>query len=150
MIEAYVSWSIYVRTPQHRKLVEVHIPPIAAALEQLEFVWQIIFESEYPGLFRLVNYQNLEFSSVDEIVSTVLRRAYKLADGWRISGLGDLTTKQIRHVAGVWNLHKAVSTLPALESMIFEVEPGRISGRTADGHGWQIAGRSDTKYYVGD
>ena len=136
-IQGYVWWSIYVRTSSLQKLKKVHLPPIAAALEALDFEWQIVTEEENPGLFRMVNYQNLEAATLAEIIIPVLRRAYRLADGWSISGLHDLTTGKLRHVMGGWNSRKPSSRPPSLESIVFELEPGKISGMTADG-GWKI------------
>ena len=137
--KGYVWWSIYVRTSSARKLKDVHLPPIEAALETLQFELQIINESENPGLFRLVTYQNLEGDGVLDLISPVLRRAYGLADGWSISGLGDLSRGELQHVMGGWSSKAPSNKPPALESMIFELQPGVVTGRTPDG-GWQIDG----------
>ena len=139
-INGYVWWSIYVRTSSVRKLKAEHLPPIAAALEALEFEWQILTEPENPGLFRLVTYQNEEANTVADVVIPVLRRAYRLADGWSISGLQDLAANELRHVMGGWSEKKASNKPPALESMLFEIEPGQISGPNAEG-GWELVGQ---------
>jgi hypothetical protein len=86
-------------------------------------------------LFRLVTYQNGEAGTVADVVVPVLRRAYRLADGWSISGLQDLAANELRHVMGGWHMKKRSNRPPALESMLFEIEPGQISGINAEG-GW--------------
>ena len=144
LVKGRVWWSIYVRTASARKLKEEHLPPIRSALETLQFGVQIIRERENPGLFRVVTFQNLTGGSVLEVVCPVLCRAYRLADGWRIGGLRDLDRGKLRHVTGVWSVGKPSNRPPALESMVFELEPGQITGVTADG-GWQTSdGRAQT------
>ena len=138
-IKAFVFWSIYIRSTNHRKLREVHLPPIERALDGTQFGWQVLVEDEHPKLTRLINYQNLEGSSVADIVLPVLRRAYRLANGWTISGLYDLTADELRNIVGGWNSKKLLRGPPALESIMFEVLPGEISGRRNDG-GWEILG----------
>ena len=141
-IQGYVWWSIYVRTSSMRKLKQVHLPPIEIALEALDFEWQILKEKENLGLFRLINYQNLEAATVAEVILPALRRAYCLANGWTISGLRDLAGDKLRHVMGMWDSTKSSNKAPALESMIFELQPGQISGMIGDG-GWGIVGEPD-------
>ena len=111
-IKAYVWWSVYVKTSNKRKLLSTHLPPITAALESLEFDWQIDVEEENPGLFRLVNYQNLVGNGVEDIVIPVLRRAYRLHTNWQISGLEDLARRELAHVMGGCNIGKPSNTPP--------------------------------------
>ena len=144
MIEAYVNWSIYVRNSNGRKLLEAHLPPIIAALEPLEFEWEIRTEDENPGQFRLINYQNIREQNVEDAVLFILRRAYRLADGWRISGLNALLRGEISHVYGHWKNNKPGNRAPALEDVLFEVEPGQTSGPTGGG-AWQIVEPPMTK-----
>jgi hypothetical protein len=138
-VQAYVWWSIYVRTSTVRKLKEVHLPPISDAIEALEFDWLITTEDDAPGLFRLVTYQNLHGESSADVIVPVLRRAYRLANSWWIQGLRDLADEQLHHVVGGWSVKTAANRPPALESMMFEMQPGQISGMTDDG-GWQVVG----------
>jgi hypothetical protein len=138
MIEVYVNWSIYVRTSNLRKLREAHIPPITAALESLDFDWEIRTEDESPGEFRLVTYQNLCCPTVDDLVITTLRRAYRLADGWCLSGLRALSTSELRHAYGFWKSDKPSNRAPAVVNMMFEIEPGRISRYDKETGGWQV------------
>jgi hypothetical protein len=56
---AHVWWSIYVRAPEP-KLREAHLPPIPAALETIDFDWDISAEPRNVYLFRLVTCQNFE------------------------------------------------------------------------------------------
>jgi len=128
-IRGYVFWSIFVRTSNKRKLLDTHLPPIVKALDGVEFDWNISTEEGHPGLFRLVTMQNVSGETVDEVIVTVLRRAYRLADGWRISGLDDLATGQLRHVMGGWDCKKPRHDPPSLDSLMFEIEPGRVLGR---------------------
>ena len=136
-IKAYVWWSIYVKTSNVRKLKEAHLPPIVEALESKEFDWQILVEDENPGLFRLITYQNFEVETVEEIVIPVLRRAYKLAGSWTIHGLDDLATGRLEHILGGCNKPAPSNEPPALVSLAFEVEPGRILPMSGDG-AWQV------------
>jgi len=99
-VNAHVWWSIYVKTSSEQELREAHLPPIAAALETIEFDWDIITEQENPVLFRLVNCQNFEGWRVEGVIVAVLRRAYRLANEWRISGLEALATGDLEHVQG--------------------------------------------------
>ncbi|MEO1774763.1 MAG: hypothetical protein AAFS07_07410 [Pseudomonadota bacterium] len=128
MIHAYVWWSLYVRTRDRRKLKETHLPSIEAALERLDFRWEIFTEEENPGLIRLVTYQNESGESPSDVILPALRRAYRLADGWRIDGLQTLATGQLNEVRAVWNSPMPVGGPPALESIAFEVRPGRFGG----------------------
>lgn len=130
-----VWWSIYVRTKFEYKLRERHLPPINAALGDLEFAWDVISENESPDLLRLINYQNLEAETSSGIILPVIERAYKLANGWTILGLSQLSEDNLTHVMGTWAAKKPTSAAPALESMIFEIEPGHIGGMTDEG-GW--------------
>ena len=136
-IKAHVWWSIYVKTSNLRKLKEAHLPPIADALESIEFDWEIRVENENPGLFRLMTYQNFETETVEEIVIPVLRRAYKLADSWTIHGLDDLSTGRLQHILGGCTKPEPSNQPPSLVSLVFEVEPGRILPMSADG-AWQV------------
>jgi hypothetical protein len=132
---AHIWWSIYVKASDLRKLRQVHLPPIELALEGIEFDWQILKEKESPGLFRLINYQNFEIERVEDIVIPLLRRAYKLAPSWSISGLDDLATGRLQHIIG--SCEPSSNQPPALHSIVFEVEPGRIGPMTRDG-GWPL------------
>jgi hypothetical protein len=136
-IKAHVWWSIYVQTSNMRKLRQAHLPPIEDALETIEFDWQVLIEEGSPGLFRLITYQNFEIENVSDIVVPVLRRAYRLADGWTIMGLDDLSTGRLQHVYGSCAKPARSNKPPALESIIFEIEPGRILPMNADG-GWKV------------
>ena len=141
-MDCSLHWSIYVRTSTKRKLVETHLPPIESAIGPLDFEWEILVEDQNPGLFRIVNFQNISAERPEDIVLTVLRRAYSLTNGWRIFGLNDLDSKQITHIAGTWVVEKPTHTPPALESLMFELQPGKIGGMTGDG-GWYPAGSED-------
>jgi hypothetical protein len=136
-IKAHVWWSIYVQTSDVRKLRQEHLPPVQDALESIEFDWQILTEEESPGLFRLITFQNFEIENVIEIVLPVLRRAYKLADGWTITGLNDLSTGRLQHIYGCCWKPARLNKPPALESLVFEIEPGRILPMKSDG-GWPV------------
>ena len=136
-IKAYVSWSVYVKTSNKRKLKSTHLPPITSALEGLEFDWQIETETENPGLFRLMNYQNLAGDTVEQLIVPVLRRAYRLHTDWRISGLEDLASGELKHVVGRCDIRTPSPRPPSLESMVFEIERGRVLPMRRDG-GWPI------------
>ena len=137
-VNAYVWWSIYVKTSSEQELREAHLPPIAAALESIEFDWDISTEQENPGLFRLVNCQNFERGSVEGIVVAVLRRAYRLANEWRISGLEALTAGGLEHVQGDCDIRSPSKRPPSLVSMVFEIKLGRILPIPSGG-GWQVS-----------
>jgi hypothetical protein len=141
-MKAYVWWSIYVRASSVDELKVKYIPPIDAALEQFSFDWQILRESSDVGLFRIINYQNLESSDSVGIIVPVLRRAYRLASTWSISGLDDLDGRELRHVLGGWS-SKEPSATGGLFSMMFEIEPGEIAGMNDQG-GWDIIGEPGT------
>ena len=136
-VKAYVWWSVYVKTSNKRKLLSTHLPPIVVALEGVEFDWQIDAEEENPGLFRLVNYQNLAGNNVEDIVIPVLRRAYRLHTNWHISGLEDLSKGALSHVMGSCSISKPSPIPPSLESLMFEIEPGRVLPMRPDG-GWPV------------
>lgn len=138
-LKAHACWSIYVRTSSRRDLMKAHLPPISAALEGIEHDWDISTERENPGLFRLVNYQNFEAESVEDIVLPVLRRAYRLTKEWRISGLDALASGELKHVRGDCAIGPLSGHPPSLESLLFEIEPGRIrraSPAEASAAGW--------------
>jgi hypothetical protein len=136
----HVWWSIYVKTSNLRKLREAHLPPIEAALEAKEFDWDITVEDESQGLFRLVTFQNFSTDAVEAVVIPVLRRAYRLASPWTIGGLDDLTTGSVRHVSGSCHKPPLGPKPPALERLMFEIEPGRILPMKEDG-GWPVVDR---------
>jgi hypothetical protein len=136
-IKAHVWWSLYVKASTLSRLRQDHLPPITDALESLEFDWHIFTEEENPGLFRLVTYQNFECEKIDEIVIPVLRRAYKLANSWTIMGLDDLATGRLQHIYGSCGKPAPSHKPPALESLVFEVEPGRVLPMNSDG-GWKV------------
>lgn len=137
MIGAYVRWNIYVRTGSIEKLKKVHLPAIDDRVQATEFAWQIVKEDENAGLFRAINCQNLSADTVSGVIVPVLERAYSLADGWTIYGLGDLGTNSLTHIFGSWSMKVPNNRPPAIESMVFEIEPGFISGMTHD-EGWQL------------
>jgi len=141
MINGYVWWSIYVRTKTIKKMRDEHLPLVNNALAPLEFEWQVFVERESPGLVRCVNYQNISADCIEDAMLHVLRRAYRLADSWTISELGDLDSGELKHITGSWSCRKQSNKPPALESMIFELEPGQIAGKTDDG-GWALAGET--------
>jgi len=119
--------------------MEAHLPPISAALEDMEHDWDISTEREAPGLFRLVTHQNFAVESVEDVIISVLRRAYRLTKEWRISGLEALATGKINQVHGDSAITRPSPRPPSLESMIFEVKPGRIrraSRAEARAAGW--------------
>jgi hypothetical protein len=137
-VRVYVCWSIYVRTSSIQEVRETHLPATAEALGELEFDWEILQEEQSPGLYRLVNYQNLAGETSADVILPVLQRAYRLRDGWTIWGLHQLASPELKHLAGCWKgqpSHKP----PALVSVLFEMEPGQITGKTADGGGWQTS-----------
>ena len=138
-VKAHVWWSIYVRTSSESELREVHLPPITAALERIEFDWDISTEPENVGLFRLVTCQNFEGVSLEDVVASVLRRAYRLANVWTISGLEALATGELKHVNG--HCRAPSSCPPCLESLVFDIEPGHIrraSRNEALATGWSM------------
>ncbi|MEL6335231.1 MAG: hypothetical protein AAFQ88_01170 [Pseudomonadota bacterium] len=128
MIHAHVWWSLYVGTRDRRVLKEMHLPPIEAALERIDFPWDILVEEENPGLIRLITYQNESGAELRDIVIPLLRRAYQLADGWRIDGLQGLSTGDLGDIRAVWNSATPIGGPPALESIALEVRPGRFDG----------------------
>lgn len=138
---AHIWWSIFVKTSNLRKLKQAHLPPLELALERMEFDWHIVTEEESPGLFRLITYQNFEIERVDEIVIPLLRRAYKLSPTWTIMGLEDLATGRLQHIYGSCTNPPNSNKPPALESLVFEVEPGRILPMKQDG-GWPVVDES--------
>ena len=135
-ISAYVWWSFYVRAGNRDKLRTRHMPPINEGLESLDFPWEISTDETTPGLFRLVTYQNVAADRVEDIVITVLRRAYRLAPSWTIIGLGDLGAGRLSHFGGGAR-PETKSKLPDLVSLAFEVQPGQVTGQTSAG-GWNI------------
>jgi len=138
-VRGFVWWSIYVRASSVKKAKEKHLPPIEAAIDGLEFEWEIFIEKENPGLVRMVTYQNIEGSDVTGVVVPVLQRAYCLANDWKIAGPHDLVSGKLQHVSGIWYSAKPSSKAPALDSVAFELEHGRISGPTSEG-GWPVDG----------
>jgi hypothetical protein len=137
-VNAYVWWSIYVKTSSEQELRDAHLPPIAAALESIEFDWDISTEQENPGLFRLVNCQNFEGGSVEGIIVAVLRRAYRLANEWRIWGLEALAAGELEHVQGDCDIRSPPKRPLSLVSMVFEIKRGRILPIQSGG-GWQVS-----------
>jgi hypothetical protein len=136
-LNAYATWSIYIRTSNLRKLKTTHLPAIGAALEQVQFPWQILKEDAHPSLYRVINLQNLRASNPAGLITPVLRRAYRLVDGWTIYGLMDLDKPSLQHVIGGF-AEKEITRNP-IANAIFEIEPGTIGGMTDDG-GWQVLG----------
>lgn len=136
-MQAYIWWSLYVRASNAGKVKAEHLPPIEEAVEGTDFSWEIMREGDAPGLFRLVNYQNIVGSSVEGLIVPALRRAYKLAPSWKIQGLGDLASGRLRHVGGSCSNPPSMPRPPALVSLAFEVEPGCVKRKSADG-GWSI------------
>ncbi len=137
-MKSHVYWSIYVRASSGKDL-NAHLPSISVALEDLQFDWNISTERENPGLFRLVTYQNFAAPSVENVVVPVLRRAYRLAKEWRISGLDALASGELNHVHGDWAVGLLSAHAPPLESIVFEIRPGGIRRATraeADAAGW--------------
>jgi hypothetical protein len=134
---AHIWWSIYVKTSNLRKLKQAHLPPIELALEGMEFDWHIVTEEESPGLFRIVTYQNFAIQRVEDIVIPLLRRAYKLAPSWTISGLDDLASGRLQHIYGSSTNPPNSNKPPSLYSLVFEAEPGRILPMIKEG-GWPV------------
>jgi len=115
------------------------LPPITAALERLEFDWDISTEPENVGLFRLVTCQNFEGVSLEDVIAPVLRRAYRLTNVWTISGLDALATGKLEQVNG--HCRAPASRPPYLESLVFDIEPGHIrraSRSEALAAGWSM------------
>jgi hypothetical protein len=137
-VKAYVCWSVYIRTASLQKLRETHLPATAEALGEFEFDWEILLEEENPGLYRLVNYQNLVGQTAGDVILPVLQRASRLRDGWTVWGLHQLASPGLKHLAAHWEGQPSHEP-PALVSVLLEMEPGQITGRTADGGGWQIS-----------
>jgi len=139
-MKAHIWWSIYVKTSTMQKLKQAHVPPIEAALETMEFDWEILAEEDEQGqrVFRLVTYQNFEFERVEDLVIPLLRRAYRLGTAWTIMGLGDLAAGELRSIFGSCYKPVRSNKPPALESLLFQVEPGQVLGMYPDG-GWQIS-----------
>lgn len=149
-MQAFIWWSIHVQTSNVRKLEADHLPPIEAALEGTEFPWDIARDDGGEvGTFRLVNYQNLHGTCVEDLIIPALRRAYKLASPWSISGLGDLAADSLRHVMGSCTNPPIRPHPPALASLVFELLPGRMIGTTATG-GWASMQIGDLVRFVGD
>ena len=126
MIDAFVWWSIAVRCATMNKMKTEHAPPIREAIRPLEPGSKIVIEETGPGVFTLMTVQNLSAVKVEDVVLPVLLRAYRLGNGWRISGLGDLEIGELRHIAGSWSTEKPSPRAPALVSMIFEIEPLKV------------------------
>ena len=143
LLRAHVWWSLYVETSNKRKLMEAHLPPINEALEHIEFDWEITANAEGTGLYRLVTYQNLSGTTTERIIVPVLRRAYGLSASWTIQGLEDLRNG-LRHVIGSCINPKSSNRPPALKSLMFEIEPGIVGPREADG-GWPITNVPSTR-----
>lgn len=118
-----------------QKLRQVHLPLINSVLGTAEYPWEITHEEYNPDWLRIVNCQNITAGTAQDVILTVLRRAYGLADGWKISGLNEINALKIRHVSGTWDAKKRSNSPPALASMIFELQSGRIDHKTDDG-GW--------------
>lgn len=125
-MECSIFWTILVRTPSIQKLKAKHLPPVNSALGPMDFDWKFRPEDFGPGLIGAVTWQNLSADTSDQIVVTVLRKAYRLADGWQITGLGSLDAPDLRHVRGQWTSNRPAHTVPALEAISFQIEPGRI------------------------
>ena len=137
-VNGHVYWSIYVRTGSVQKLRATHLPEIDKALGPPQFKWQLLNEEESPGLIRLINYQNLSAENVAHLVTPVLVSAYSLGNSWTITGLSDLGAQKLRYVFGGWSMDKPNPRPPAVESMMFEISPGLVSGMNSDG-GWMVA-----------
>lgn len=127
-INAYLWWSIYVGTNNRQKILQTHLPPINSALESLDFDWEIFVEEESPNFTRLINYQNFRTAAVEDVVITTLRRAYKLTGAWHVGGLQCLSSGELTHFYGGCGKPHQTGRAPALESLMFEVEPGLITG----------------------
>lgn len=134
-MHCHIWWSIYVRAGKIQRLKERHLPAIDAALGPAEFEWDVTREDSCPELLRLVNYQNISGDTVEALILQVLRKLGRIAEGFSISGLGDLDAPTFRHMSGTWRSSKPAHRAPALEDIAFEVLPGRIAGMTNDG-GW--------------
>src|SRR5688572_20595877 len=135
----HTYWSIYIGPCTRGDLMEAHLPPISAALEDIEHDWDISKEREAPGLFRLVTHQNFAVERVEDVIIPVLRRAYRLTKEWRIAGLDALASGKLNHVHGDCAITPLSGHIPSLESMVFEINPGRIRRALqaeADAAGW--------------
>ena len=148
-MQAFIWWSIYVRAANLGKVKAEHLPPIEDALEGAEFPWEIMRDDGEAGLFRLVNYQNLHGARVEDLIIPTLRRAYRLASPWSITGLGDLGAGRLRHVMGSCTKPAISPRPPALFSLAFEIQPGRMIGTTATG-GWTALRAGDLVRFSGD
>jgi hypothetical protein len=137
-MKAYIWWSIYIKTKNIAKLKSDHLHAIDEALEKIEFPWEISHADIDTGLFRIVNCQNLNDYSTHQVIISALRRAYKLAPTWSITGLSDLTTDTLNWVGGVCTDPPVKSRPPALASLSFEVQAGSVAGRSPEG-GWAIS-----------
>lgn len=127
VMQAFIWWSIFVQTSDVRKLKAVHLPPIEDALEGLEFPWGIEREATEEGIFfRLVTYQNLHGACVEDLIIPALRRAYKLTSPWSIEGLGCLAGGRRPYLFGSCTKPPIRPRPPALYSLMFELEPGRL------------------------
>ncbi|MEM6944425.1 MAG: hypothetical protein AAF416_08020 [Pseudomonadota bacterium] len=138
-IDAHVYWSIYVRTSTHRKLKEVHLPQIERILDDPPYRWEIRIEAENPGLIRIETSQNLSAPTVDEIVTTLLRRASPMSRSWTLQGLEDLSRGELQRISGWSGSPQQNGGPPAVESVFFEALPGRISRPVPHGT-WSDAG----------
>ena len=138
-MKSHACWSIYVRASSREDLISAHLPSISAALEDIQYDWDISTERENPGLFRLVTYQNFETQNVEDVVVPVLRRAYRLTKEWRVSGLDALASGKLKYVHGDYTISPMSGHASSLESIVFEIEPGGIRRATraeADAAGW--------------
>lgn len=140
-VVAFVAWSLTVKAANKNKVQSVHIPALDKLLGKAEFGWQITSDSA-TGTFGITTYQNLQ-GEIEHIILEVLRRAYRLRDGWNIHGLSALNTKELKCVIGGWRAFNKSNLIPSIESAMFELKEGNITGISDDG-GWMVreTGRS--------
>lgn len=135
MVQGYVYWSIYLRAATAKKVKDVHLPRIETALGHHQFKWEISSEKERPGIYRVINFQNIESASASELVLQVLKAAFSLVDGWHICGLQNLNYGFINGITGGWKRQGNINKNSSIDDMLFDISTGRVLGVNDDG-GW--------------
>lgn len=126
-----VWWSIYVQAKDMGKAKREHFLPVESIVGPPAVPFEYIKED--AGVCRLVAYSNFSNFEIRDVASEVLAKAYALADGWHIYGLGCITTGRYQHVTGLWSAVKPSPKAPQLVSMMFEINRGLASSASKDG-----------------
>lgn len=144
MLDYMLWWSIYIRCKSKRKLIVDHLPTVTEAIGPLEFQWEIGVEDEAPGLFRIVTHQNFFNLPKSAVFEQTLSRAGRFRSDWHIMGLHTIAGADPLYLHGSCTITKPSPHPPSLESLVFELEQGKIEGMTDDG-GWKVAGGSQRR-----